>query len=432
MKKFLSILLVLALALSLSACNRTGNSPKNDDSTAQPTVLSTPAEDTPLNAAYLLGITNGNTKVNTNIKELAMLPAMETSTYSFILADGTPSAFADGTIPSFEGKGYSSVMMERVHASMAADLSDQIASAEPDSPEVDLAASISTAVRSIRAGEDGQRQNYLVLYHNGISTAGLIDFTDVPISELDIPATVKNIAASLPDMEGIHILWYCCGDVFDQQSKLSDNEIGLLQTFYSQLFEALNADSVDFMPDLPLDEGYCFDQPVSTIKTETVGPGMCAKLINATDADSAEAVTDIFKGGDVLDFGEDTIAFLPDSTELADPEAAGEALSHVIQHMNSVLDFRLLVAGTTTSVGSRAFSQKRAEAIAEVLVKAGIDPNRIMVLGCGCDSLFYIPDKNPDGTLNQNAPKNRSVKLMDYDSDIAAAVLASLTEPDKL
>lgn len=432
MKKSLSLLLALALALSLSACNRTVKSPKADDSTSQPTVLSTPAEDTPLNAAYLLGITNGNTKVNTNIKELAMLPAMETSTYSFILADGTPASFADGAIPSFEGKGYSKVMMDRIHASIAADLKDQIDSAQPDSPEVDLAAALSTAVRSLRAAEDGQHRSYLVIYQNGISTTGLIDFSDVPISELDIPATVDTVAQSLPDMKGLCVLWYCCGDVSGDQSKLSDNEITALQTFYRQLFDALNADSVEFMHNLPLDEGYQFNQPVSVMNTEAVSSGMTAKLVDATEVDSSEIVTDIFEDGYVLDFGEDTISFLPDSTALADPSAAGEALSHVIQHMNAVPDFRLLIAGTTTSVGSRAFSQKRAEAIAEVLVKAGIDPNRIMVLGCGCDSLFYIPDKNPDGTLNQNAPKNRSVKLMDYDSDIAAAVLASLTEPDKL
>ena len=126
-------------------------------------------------------------------------------------------------------------------------------------------------------------------------------------------------------------------------------------------------------------------------------------------------------------------AFLPDSTELAAPDDAMEALGYVISYMEDHPDFTLMVCGTTTSAGEPAsciaFSEKRAQAIRSLLVdKAGIDEKRIVTIGCGWSSCLYIDDRDEVGNLNEKAPINRSVKLVDYNSSIATDIVQSLYE----
>ena len=60
------------------------------------------------------------------------------------------------------------------------------------------------------------------------------------------------------------------------------------------------------------------------------------------------------------------------------------------------------------------------------LEKAGIDESRIITLGCGWSSCLYVNDRADDGNLNENAPLNRSVKLVDYNSKIASEIIQSL------
>jgi outer membrane protein OmpA-like peptidoglycan-associated protein len=94
--------------------------------------------------------------------------------------------------------------------------------------------------------------------------------------------------------------------------------------------------------------------------------------------------------------------------------------------------FTLLICGTTTSAGEKdsclAFSEARANSVRDLLVSSGVDPAQIQTLGCGWSSSLYVPDRASDGTLDETiAPQNRSVKLVDYDSDTAAQILSSLT-----
>ena len=78
---------------------------------------------------------------------------------------------------------------------------------------------------------------------------------------------------------------------------------------------------------------------------------------------------------------------------------------------------------------SIAFSEKRAQAIRSLLVdKAGIDEKRIVTIGCGWSSCLYIDDRDEVGNLNEKAPINRSVKLVDYNSSIATDIVQSLYE----
>ena len=114
----------------------------------------------------------------------------------------------------------------------------------------------------------------------------------------------------------------------------------------------------------------------------------------------------------------------PDSTELADEASAKLALTYVIDYMNDNPDFNVLIAGTTTSAGEadscKDFSERRGETVKNLLMKEGINEERIHVIGLGYSSEFYISDRNEDGTLDESvAPSNRTVKLIDMSSSIA-------------
>lgn len=394
----------------------------------------------PRNVACVVGIANNNPLLDLEgIDELAGLTALPGSTYAVINAEGTPREICSGTIPDFSDRGYTKAMLERVENSVKADIQGRIAAAAPLSPEVDAAAATALAVRVLRANAAEGQKNLLVYHFSGISTSGLVDMTVVPVCEMDVDASAERLVESLDlDMTGIDVLMYCCGDVAgEDQPPLSVQERGKLQKFYRHLFTGLGADSVQFMDDIPSSGSYCFDQRVTAMRTEEMVSGLQASVISfdqlAEREERKAVVEEALSGGDILDFGETTIRFLPDSTLLADAGAARRSLSYVIGYMQDHPDFELLICGTTASAGSRdsciAFSEKRAEAVRDILLNAGIGSDRVHTLGCGYSSPLYIPDRDGEGVLDESvAPQNRSVKLVDRRADTAAEIINSLSQ----
>lgn len=386
----------------------------------------------PYNIAFVTVIANNNPVLDTEIEELAQLSEIAGTTYSCILADSTPSVICSGTVPDFSGKGYSEDMIKRAKASVAADIIAQLDAAEPDSDEVDIAAATALAVRKLRSEEAEGQDNILVYYGSGVSTSGLIDMTAVPVCDLDIETSAADLAETMNlDLTGIRIVFYCCGDVAGtEQNSLSENEKKILKEFYSAWLTNMGAEDVIFMDAVPPDGSYSFNCQVSVMETEGTQSVLTAKVIDFEEVKESE-IEEVFEEGTILSFGETSIAFLPDSTELANSESAMEALSYVISYMEVHPEFTLLICGTTTSAGNEesciVFSEQRAKAVRNLLVeKAGIDEDRIVTLGCGYSSCLYVNDKDIDGSLNENASQNRSVKLIDYNSEIASEIIRSL------
>ncbi len=388
----------------------------------------------PVDVACVVGITNNNPKVDVAlIDEITGLAARPGSTYMVINAEGEPQVICSGEIQDLSDKGYTRKMMERIHTSITAGIRGKINAAVPVTPEVDIAAATVLAVRDLRACQAQGRDSILVFYLSGISTSGLIDMTQVPVYRMDTESSVQTVLDSLKlDLQGIDVVMYCCGDTAgEDQSALSFQEQQKLKEFYRSLFLGMGADSVSFREDLPGGESYSFDQPVSVMETEGTVSKLLSLVVDGQQI-QLEEMDDIFADGEILSFPEQSIAFRPDSTQLADPAAARDALSHVIAYMQDHPDFELMICGTTTSAGgedsSRSFSEERARAIRDLLVgEAGIDESRVHILGCGYSSLLYIPDRTSIGLLDESvAPLNRSVKLVDYRSDLALQILESL------
>ncbi|MDO4324662.1 MAG: OmpA family protein [bacterium] len=423
MKRMMKKLLVLGIVSAV--CVGCGNRKKESVSFSQP-----------YNISFVLAIANNNPVLDTGIEELAQLPETGGTTYSCILADSTPSVICDGTIPDFSDRGYSPDMLERIQASVVADIIGQLENAAPDSDEVDIAAATSLAVRKIRSAQVEGRENFLVYYGSAISTSGLIDMTSVPLCDLDVETSAAELAKAMNvDMTGIRVVLYCCSDVAGEQDPLSENEKKIEEEFYTSWLKNMGAEEVIFMENVPPQGAYSFPYQVSVMKTEGTQSALMPKVvafeeIEGTDVD--EVLEEVFAEGEkILSFDDKSVAFLPDSTELAEPDAAMESLSYVISYMEEHPEFILMICGTTTSVGEQesciAFSEKRAQAIRSLLIEnAGIDESRMITLGCGWSSCLYVNDRGEDGSLNENAPRNRSVKLVNYDSRIASEIIQSL------
>lgn len=426
MKKIMSIALAL-VGVVACMCTGCGVNGKEDIELNQP-----------YNLSLVTVIANNNPVMDAGIDELAQLSEAAGSTYSCILADGTPNVICEGTVPDFGNRGFSKDMISRAQASVAADIIGQLDAAAPDNDEVDIAAATSYAVRKLRSEQIDGRDNILVYYGSGISTSGLIDMRTVPLYNLDIATSATEIAEEMNlDLSGIKIIWYGCGDVAGDQLPLSDNEKRINKNFYSTLFNNMGADEIVFMDNPPLDGCYSFDHKVSVMETEGTQFGLSAKVIpmeKVDKSDKEEAIEEVFADGDILSFDDKSVAFLPDSTELAAPDDAMEALEYVISYMYKYPDFTLMICGTTTSAGEQdsciEFSEKRAQTIRDLLFeKANIDRNRIVSLGCGYSSCLYVDDRDTtSGNLNEKAPLNRSVKLLNYNSAIAADIIQSLNE----
>lgn len=424
----LGLVLVLLLSTSCSGVSQAASGQENASVSVEELQNNTTSTE-PYQLALVAGITNNNSPLNTNIQELALLPTCPGAAYSFILADGNPHVIVEGTIPDLRDKGYSDTMMQRAYASMGADLAAQLNNAAPDDPQVDIAAATSLAVRALHSQPaEGQRQ-ILALYLSGISTQGLINLVETPLYALDVEASVEALTGALDwDLKGIDVIFYCCGDTAGDQPPLSDKEKGILRSFYEALFETMDAQSVTFRNDLPLNGAYDFAQPVSTMDTAEIVSGLKHKMIDGQDL-SEEATGTYFQDGAMLVFDEVSIAFQPDSTTLVDKAAAREALQSVVAYMESDPGFTLLICGTTSSAGEeascRAFSEERALAVRDLLVAMGIEKERLQVLGCGYSSCLYTPDRTPEGALDETiAPKNRTTVLMD--ANAADAVRTSL------
>jgi outer membrane protein OmpA-like peptidoglycan-associated protein len=325
-------------------------------------------------------------------------------------------------------------MIKRAKSSVTASIFTKLETAKPDSDEVDIAAATSLAVRKLQSDQIEGRENILVFYASGVSTSGLIDMTDTPIFKLDAEASATNLAETMNlDMTGIKVVWYGCGDVAGTvQNSLSDNEKQIEKEFYNTWLTSMGADEVSFKEVFPDGkEEYSFEHQVSAMKTEGTQSVLSAKIVAFEEVEETE-MEEVFADGDIISFDEKSVAFLPDSTELADSNAAMEAFSYVISYMDEHPEFTLMICGTTTSAGEPAscmdFSEKRAQTIRTLLVEeTGIDESRIITLGCGYSSCLYINDRDAAGNLNEEkAPLNRSVKLVDYNSEIASEIIESL------
>lgn len=380
----------------------------------------------PLNIAFVIGIADDETKFDDGIAEFSTLPASPGTDYAFISVEGKPTTIGEaGTIPDLSDRGYTDVMMDHVRAGVKADLTARLASYEPLSDEIDIAAATELAVRSLNANAAEGRRNILVYYCSGKSTTGLINMLETPVYKLDVESSVARVSQEMEaNMSGIDVIFYCCGDFGGNQPKLSADEKMQLKSFYEQLFNALGAKSVTFKDDLPSSECYHFAAtPVSCIAVE----GTASQL-----KDLVVLEPEIFEGADaaVLEapivIPETQVRYKSDSAEFLDPAAAAEAIKPVADFLAKHSELNILLYGTCAgdadSEHTLQLGKARAESVKKTLVAAGIDERRITAVTVKvADDPYY---QYGLGT-GPEASVNRKCVMVDITIDLARQILAN-------
>ena len=413
MKKFIRNIVLAALALamflSLTGCEGSDDTPE------------------PINIAFVVGIADGETKLNDGIDEFVALPAIPGTDYAFISAEGEPAVIGEtGTIPDLSDRGYTDVMMERIQAGIQADLIEQLASYEPLYPELDMAGATELAVRTLNAHAIKGRENILVFYCSGRSTTSFINMVETPIYELDVESSITAVTQKMNvDMSDIDkIIWYCCGDwMGDNQSKLSANEREKLKTFYEKLFNTLGAKSVTFKDALPSSECYHFaTTPVSPIAVEGTESGL--KDLVALDPDIFEEADARALEAPIV-IPEEQVRYKPDSSEFLDPDAAVAAIQPVADFLLEHPDVNILVYGTCAGDADTEYTLRlgraRSEAVKEILGKAGIDESRITAVTV---KVSDNPYHQAGLGIGADASVNRTCVIVDMSTELAQQILS--------
>ena len=411
------LIAVAALAAMLLGCGGCGF--RQAEETEEPVIY---------NVGAVLGFTNNSPIVDLEIPEL-QLAALPNSKYLCVLPSGKPQLICQDTIPDLDN-GYTKRMIKRIEKATQEEMRTRITQAAiPTSPEVDMAAAMEMAVRGIQANASETSRDLLLIYSGCLSTSGLIQMQNVPLSQLDVQRSAEDVADKMAlELDGISVKIYCCGDVAgDEQPPLSMEEKKRVKEFYRILMETMGAEEVIFSDAIPPAGSYSFDMPVAVIPTQQEQSGLTVLETTKLAEDETHRA---LEEGAVLSID---ILFKGDSTELQNPQEAAAALENVISYLQASPDACLLVCGTTANTGNEEgcilFSAERAEVIRDQLTRSGIDGSRIRTVGCGYScSLLYRPDRNPDGTFNANAAFNRAVKIMNLKSSTAAQILQAQEE----
>ena len=380
----------------------------------------------PVNIAFVVGIADDETKFNDGIAELAALPANPGTDYAFISVESDPTTIGEpGTIPDLSDRGYTDAMMERVRAGINADLTARLESYEPVSPEIDMAAATELAVRTLKAHAIEGRQNLLLYYCGGKSTAGLIDMLDTPVYKLDAEASVPSVAQKMNvDMSGIDVVWYCCGEFGSCQPKLSADEKEKMRSFYEQLFMALGAKSVTFKDDLPSNECYHFPAtPVSCMAVEGTVSGL--KELTVLEPEIFEDADGTVLEAPVV-IPEEKVCYKPDSAEFLDPDSASEAIRPVTDFLLEHPEVKILLYGTCAGDSDSEYTlwlgKARAESVKKILLKSGIDANRIIAVTVKVADDPYYQFGLGTGT---EASVNRKTVMVDMSTELAQQILSN-------
>jgi len=350
-------------------------------------------------AAFVIGARSNMPAPRLDGQALAVLDdVVENQSYvSIVVADGEPSVIGEKDLIV---EGANDVARDQSRRKNRQEVENGILGAKADDEEVDLLTSLELAARTIRSKQT--TPNTIVVVDSGLSTVAPLDFTQEGMLEADPGEVVRSLTdqGSLPDLNGIEVIWQGMGDTAAPQEPLSNGQRKNLKAIWSAILEA--AGSLLTSEEHPLTKPGLEDLPPVTPVPLSNDPECAPGSIVLSGA---------------------AVAFLPDSAEFLDPSAARAVLAPIAKQLLAAAGVTVTLTGTTADVGDVPgrieLSQRRAEAVMRVLAELGVPESSMTAVGVGSEFSGFIPDHNPDGSLSPGAAaQNRKVIIAPSRPDV--------------
>ncbi len=382
MKKLAVLAMVLLIAGALAGCSSDGEeenaSSESQSSASSEDWLCEPKESESINCVVVYG-NRANSKADPKLAADAINQTFQSNGYfGIVRLDGEPACVAGESIGEKNGdysrnqtrrKAEEKNFINNIGMFLRGD--EVKAKAE----EVDVVAAIKMADRCLESAPDKNRKNVVVVVDSGISTKGLIDFTQEGMLSVNPEEFVQAAISDgqLGELSNIdEIRWFSFGDVSTPQERFKDGDISLMQSIYREVLLAAGVSSVKFSSEAPQNQDS--EKPSDLPHVSTVEPPVSSPLVGQT-----VSLKESDEGNNVR--------FKPESAEFKDDSAARETLSQYIQQLKNYPNLRVKVEGYTarykTEEEYRELAQRRADRVKQALVEGGANVDQIEAIGVG-------------------------------------------------
>lgn len=334
-----------------------------------------------------------------------------------IVNDGAPYIALDAQMKPPAKDGLSENKKVTIAEKQVQEINGIISRAKAKTEEANPMEAIHLAARALRSTQT-QRKVLLVL-DNGLGTAGVMNFVTGNLLQQDAQACAEAVISQLlssgeiggEELTGVDVIWSGLGDVAGEQMKLTPGERETLKAVWKAILQEMGAQTVTLAEDLPTgvyEEGL---PEVSLVET-----GKSQNVFLESEA--------FMNGNEPMVLDDTIVSFVPDSAEVLNAEEAKEILKPLAEYLCENLNKKILLAGTTATVGNQKdcemFSKKRAYTIAGILEEMGVLREQMQVMGLGFEHEYHVNDLDEKGRLLEvEAQKNRSVMIINSESDMA-------------
>ena len=338
---------------------------------------------------------------------------------SMIAVDGAPYLIDGVDIP--KGKaGLPDDKKEKIAKQQAAEILGVLQKNKAKTAEVDLLAALQMAAQRLRS-LDGEKR--ILVMDSGLSTTNLLDMSKTLLEDIDTERLIKELKKekAIPELQGAQVIWLGLAEVAEPQARLQQKQRDNLQSIWEEVLIEAGAD-VTFYSDVAMDS--TADETLPSVKQVQIPEPSSVLLEKDCDIKEMERKNISYR------FGEETVAFCPDSAELLTGKGeVRKIFAPLISYLKENPEEKILLAGNTSSAGKQPslvqLSEKRCQTIKKIMIEEGVKARQIKTVGLGYfGSQFTQNDRRKDGSLDEKiARKNRSVVVMSYRSDTAQMLL---------
>lgn len=369
----------------------------------------------PEHIAIVVSNTKNEGAVDTNnlSEDISKISLISNSTATVISADGKPEIVDTYSIPTYKS-GISENKKQQLSENYAAQIISVMSSLTPNDEELDLFGAIDIAARQLKDYSEGDKTLYIV--SSGLSTKGLVNFTDLYLEDDHSEKLCEMLAKNLPDLTGVRILWFGLGEVEKNstQTPLYESNRDILMNTWKSVLMAGGVSEGDI--------AFSSAVSVNTNKDKSNLPYVSeipivqpSSVMVDVDFELPKDNNSKTRKNQVLDLQE-SVPFEPDSTELKNENESVKSLRKIIQYLKENPNSQILLVGTTSSAGEekslKKFSYKRAESIKKIFLSSGVKDNQIICVGAGYGSNLTIKDRDAENKLiERKAQRNRTVWL---------------------